>query len=67
MNLVERICQYKEPKPAYFHLLEEIAESLVGISYKELTRAERKICNLLIVNNFLTINEQEDWKPVRRV
>jgi hypothetical protein len=66
MTLVERIKSGKS-KVSPEALIEKIADRVVGISYNDLSTAERQICDLLIVNETLTINEGEDWKPVERV
>jgi len=66
MSLVERIKSGKS-KVSLDVLIQKIADRVVGISYNDLSTAERQICDLLIVNGLLTINEAEDWKPVERV
>lgn len=66
MTLVERIKRGKN-KVDEPMLIQKIADRIVGISYNDLSTAERQICDLLIVNGTLTINESEDWKPVERV
>lgn len=48
-------------------LIEKIADRLVGISYNDLTTAERQICDLLVAQGVLMVNESVDWKPVERV
>ena len=66
MTLVERIKGNKKPVDQAT-LIQKIADRIVGISYNDLSTAERQICDLLIVNGTLTINEAEDWKPVMRI